>query len=186
MSATNLTNHILIAMPNLVDPIFQQTVTYICAHNDEGAMGIVINRPLDISLGEVFTQMAIDIEDELVANEPVYSGGPVQHDRGFILHESSMQWESSIHVNDDVSLTTSRDILQAIASCEGPEQHLVALGYAGWDAGQLEQEIMDNVWLNGDADLNLLFEIPVENRWQQAAQSLGIDLDSLSADVGHA
>lgn len=186
MSATNFTNHILIAMPNLDDPIFEHTVTYICAHNEEGAMGIVINRPLSIQLGEVLSQMSIDIDDEDVVNEPVFNGGPVQHDRGFILHQPAMDWESSIHVNDNVSVTTSRDILQAIAACEGPEQHLVALGYAGWDAGQLEQEIMDNVWLSGKADLDLLFATPIEQRWEKAANSLGIDMSLLSADVGHA
>ncbi|OGT32251.1 MAG: hypothetical protein A2W28_01525 [Gammaproteobacteria bacterium RBG_16_51_14] len=187
MKTANLTNHFLIAMPGLADPNFYRTVTYICAHNDEGAMGIVINRPLDLELRDVLEQMNIQSKNEKIGKIPVYQGGPVHTDRGFILHRPPMkEWESSIIIEDDICVTTSRDILQAIADGEGPEQSLVALGYAGWAAGQLEQEIMDNIWLNGPADLQIIFKTPSKQRWESAASHLGVDLNKLSSDVGHA
>ena len=186
MRSSNLTNQFLIAMPSLMDPNFYQTVTYICAHNEGGAMGIVINRPLDMALGEVLVQMDMEPTDQRVNEQPVYHGGPVHTDRGFVLHEPLSSWESSINVNDAVGVTTSRDILQAIARGGGPKESLVALGYAGWSAGQLEQEIMDNAWLSGPADADVIFKTPCEQRWQTAAALLGVDLNLISSDIGHA
>ena len=186
MRSTNLTNQFLIAMPGLRDPNFYHTVTYICAHNEEGAMGIVINRPLDMALGDVLAQMEMTPSSKRVGELPVYHGGPVQTDRGFVLHEPLSKWESSINVNDAVGVTTSRDILQAIASGGGPKETLIALGYAGWSAGQLEQEIKDNAWLSGPADANVIFKTPCEKRWETAAALLGVDLNFLSSEIGHA
>ncbi len=186
MRSANFTNQFLIAMPGLMDPNFFRTVTYICAHNDEGAMGIVINRPLDMALGDILTQLDMTPHDQRVDQLPVYLGGPVHPDRGFVLHEPLSKWESSINVNDAVGITTSRDILQAIAEGGGPKEALIALGYAGWSAGQLEQEIMDNAWLCGPAGSEVIFKTPCEKRWETAAALLGVDLDKLSADIGHA
>jgi len=186
MRSTNLTNQFLIAMPGLMDPNFYHTVTYICAHNEDGAMGIVINRPLDMALGDVLAQMELEPADHRVSQQPVYHGGPVQTDRGFVLHEPLSRWESSINVNDAVGVTTSRDILQAIARGGGPKESLVALGYAGWSAGQLEQEIRDNAWLSGPAEADVIFRTPCEKRWETAAALLGVDLSLLSQEIGHA
>ncbi len=173
-------------MPGLVDPNFYHTVTYICAHNDEGAMGIVINRPLEMALGDVLEQMDMSPNNKQIDQWPVYHGGPVQTDRGFVLHEPLSKWESSINVNDAVGVTTSRDILQAIARGGGPKEALVALGYAGWSAGQLEQEIKDNSWLSGPADADVIFKTPCEQRWHKAAALLGVDMNFISAEIGHA
>ena len=186
MLETNLTNHFLIAMPNLKDPNFERSVTYICAHNEEGAMGIVINKPLDIGLGEIFSQMEIESDNQTTNDKPIYQGGPVQIDRGFILHESASSWDSSITISESVSVTTSRDVLEAIATGTGPKQTLIALGYAGWSGGQLEQEIMDNAWLNAPANNSIIFDTPYNNCWQKAADLMGIDLEKLSTDIGHA
>ena len=186
MSSDNLVNQFLIAMPSLLDPNFHQTVTYLCAHSDEGAMGLVINRPLQCELGEILAQMKLEPPDKTVRQAPVYCGGPVHADRGFVLHESDGPWESSIKVNDSLSVTTSRGILHAIAENGGPENFLVALGYAGWAAGQLEAEIKDNAWLHVAADLDIIFNIPSEQRWAAATALLGIDFNQLSAGVGHA
>jgi putative transcriptional regulator len=186
MQSTNLTNHFLIAMPNLADPNFHHSVTYICAHNDEGAMGIIINHPLDIMLGEVLQQMDMEASDQNTDQTPIFQGGPVQIDRGFVLHPPLEKWDSSLNVSDKISITTSRDILRAIAIGQGPDDSLIALGYAGWSAGQIEQEIKENAWLNGPADDRIIFNTPVEKRWASAAASLGVELDKLTTDVGHA
>ncbi|MDZ7735112.1 MAG: YqgE/AlgH family protein [Gammaproteobacteria bacterium] len=186
MQTTNLTSHFLIAMPALADPNFQHTVTFICAHNEEGAMGIVINRQLDFILDEVLSQMELQPLNDTIGNTHVYQGGPVQTDRGFILHTPEKTWESSIQISDGICVTTSRDILEAIASGEGPQSSLVALGYAGWGAGQLEREIVDNAWLSGPADTDIIFNTPCEQRWQSAAHLLGVDIQILSSDIGHA
>ena len=186
MQTTSLTNHFLIAMPALADPNFYHTVTYICAHNEDGAMGIIINRPLGMSLGEVLQQMQIAARSENIERIPIYQGGPVQADRGFVLHQPIKNWDSCIEITGDIGIATSRDILQAIASGEGPEQALIALGYAGWAPGQLEKEIMDNAWLNVPADTGIIFNTPIEQRWHAAAGLMGIDLEKLSIDVGHA
>lgn len=188
MSVTaNLTNHFLIAMPGLRDPNFHHTVTFLCEHNDEGAMGIVINRPLDIQLAEVFEHMDIAATDMKANRIPVFMGGPVQTERGFVLHRTSQSlWDSTLQISPEISITTSRDILEAVARGEGPERVLVALGYAGWGSGQLEEEMAANAWLSGPADPSLIFEMPVEERWEAAAKLLGIDLMLLSGQTGHA
>lgn len=186
MRSTNLTNQFLIAMPGLVDPNFHQTVTYICAHNEEGAMGIVINRPLNFALGEVLSQMELSSANKDILNLPVYHGGPVQTDRGFVLHTIAYNWESSINVSDNISVTTSRDILESIAEGNGPDHSLIALGYAGWAAGQLEYELKENVWLNGPAESNIIFDTPYDRRWEKSAELLGVDLEKISREAGHA
>ena len=186
MGSMNLTHNFLIAMPGLNDPNFYHTVTYICSHNEDGAMGIVINKPLDLVLGEVLEQMDITFEDNIAMDTPVYDGGPVQSDRGFILHKYDKDWDSSLKVNDQISIATSLDILDAIANGEGPENSFIALGYAGWSAGQLEQEMQDNIWLSGPAESHIIFNTPVKQRRNSAASLLGIDIDQISSDVGHA
>lgn len=184
--STNLTNHFLIAMPQLADPNFHQTATYICEHNQEGAMGLIVNRPLNIQLTDVLEQMEIIATDPACANTPVFYGGPVQVERGFILHSPATAWESTVAVTDNLAITTSRDILVDIAEGRGPTQYLVTLGYAGWGAGQLEAELGQNAWLSGPADPAILFDVAVEDRWKRAAQDLGVDLNLLSGDSGHA
>jgi putative transcriptional regulator len=182
----NLTNHFLIAMPTLADPNFSRTVTYICAHNDEGAMGIVINRPLELALGEVLSQMDLKSTIPDVNRLPVYLGGPVHTDRGFVIHRPASEWNSTIAISADVAVSTSRDILEAISHGSGPRDTLIALGYAGWAAGQLEHEMAQNAWLSGPADIEIIFNIPAARRWQRAADLIGIDLSAISHDVGHA
>ncbi len=187
MSETDyLANHFLIAMPNLADPNFFHTVTYICEHNEEGALGIVINRPMNLHLSDVLAHMELSAADEVVGNAPIYVGGPVQPDRGFVLHRPLGHWEATLPITEVIGVTSSRDILSAIAANEGPEESLIALGYAGWGAGQLEEEMAANAWLSGPADERIVFELPHEKRWEAAAAKLGIDLNLLSGDAGHA
>ncbi|MBS35006.1 MAG: YqgE/AlgH family protein [Thiotrichales bacterium] len=181
----NLTHQFLIAMPSLADPNFHRTVTYMCHHDDEGAMGIVINRPLDLNLGDMLDHMNIDVDDPELKSVPVLQGGPVQTERGFVLHQPSGEWDSVLEVRDDVGVATSKDILSAIAGGHGPENAVVALGYAGWGAGQLEQELADNAWLSGPVDTSIIFDQPYEQRWSKAAQLLGIDPTRLSGEAGH-
>ena len=170
----------------LADPNFFHTVTYVCEHSREGAMGIVINRPLSVTVGEVLEQMGITPEDgDTVRNQPVFLGGPVQRERGFVIHQPIGNWEASLAVTDTIGVTTSKDILMAMASGAGPRRSLVALGYAGWGAGQLEREIAANAWLSGPADLRILFDTPIDRRWHAAAMVLGVDLNLLSGEVGH-
>lgn len=177
--------HFLIAMPSLKDPMFAHTITYVCDHNAEGALGIVINHPLELKLGEVFRQLELPQTGKM-STQTVLSGGPVQIDRGFVLHPGGRRWESTIEVSPDVSLTASRDILESMAADEGPDKALVALGYAGWDAGQLEEEIASNSWLTVPAENHILFDIPCEQRWAAASQYLGIDLNLIHSQAGHA
>jgi putative transcriptional regulator len=186
MAATFLTNNFLIAMPSMEDPNFAQTVTLVCEHSDRGALGIVINRPLEMSLGDVFAQLGLDASQSRVTGDHVLHGGPVQTDRGFVLHSPGPTWESTLPVSERLHLTTSRDILDALAAGRGPERAVVALGYAGWDAGQLEDEMARNAWLTAPVDEGLLFEVPAEERWLAACRLLGIDLLHLSSDAGHA
>ncbi len=186
MQALNLTNQFLIAMPGLTDPNFHKTVTYICAHSDEGAMGIVINRPSNISLGEVLRQMDLESPDPTVNAVPVYQGGPVHRERGFILFRPLGAWDSSIQVSAQCGLANSRDILQAMCEGRGPAQTLVALGYAGWGAGQLERELAENAWLSGPVDEEILFNVAPERRWNSAAALLGVTIERLSQEAGHA
>ncbi len=184
--ATSLTNHFLIAMPGLQDPNFSRTVTYLCEHTEQGAMGIVINRPMEIRLGEVLSQLEIETTDEGVLNMVVYTGGPVQQDRGFVLHSSGDSYDSTLSITSEISVTTSRDVLEAIASGSGPARKLIALGYAGWGGGQLEEEMSANAWLSGPADEKIIFSLPAEARWRAAAHLLGVDLNLLSGEAGHA
>lgn len=183
---SNLTDHFLIAMPTLEDPNFFHSVTYICEHNENGAMGIVINRPLDLSFQEVVEHMEIESSIDTLDRIPVYLGGPVQPDRGFVLHEPIGDWESTLRVNERYALTSSRDIVAAIANGEGPARYLVALGYAGWEPDQLEGEMAQNAWLSVPADLDMIMNTPAEGRWLAAARLLGVDLKSISHQVGHA
>jgi putative transcriptional regulator len=161
-------------------------VTYIFSHNEQGAMGIVINRPLNLDLGEILAQMNMSTSIRRVCNMPVYDGGPVKTDRGFVLHEPDARWQSTIRVSDEVEVTTSKDILEAISRGTGPERSFIALGYAGWGAGQLEQEIKDNCWLNAPSGSYLIFEAPFEKRWELAVAQLGIKMQNLSSQIGHA
>lgn len=182
----SLANHFLIAMPSLADVNFARSVTLICEHSDEGAMGIVINRVTDLHLGDIFEQLDIEPDQATNSESAVYLGGPVQNNRGFVLHEPLGNWESTLTVTDRFGVSTSRDILEAIAQNRGPEKFLVALGYAGWGAGQLEREISENSWLSGPANRNIVFDLPVEQRWKAAAQLVGVDLTTLSGEAGHA
>jgi putative transcriptional regulator len=186
MSATFLTNQFLIAMPGMDDPNFAQTVTLVCEHSERGALGIIINRPLTMDLGEVFEQLGLDASQSHVSRQSVLLGGPVQTDRGFVLHSPGAGFESTLPVSERLHLTTSRDILDALASGHGPARAIVALGYAGWDAGQLEDEMARNAWLTVPVDVSLLFDVPAEDRWQAAGRLLGINLLHLSSDAGHA
>jgi putative transcriptional regulator len=187
MSVTHsLSNHFLIAMPGLDDPNFHHTTTFICEHDENGALGVVINRPLDMQLGEILQHMDIEPCNEEIPSRQVYMGGPVQSDRGFVLHEPSGNWEATLMVTDSIGITSSRDILQAIAEGRGPEKAIITLGYAGWGAGQLEEELAANTWLSGPASSKIVFETPSEKRWQAAAALLGVDLNLLSSDAGHA
>ncbi len=183
---TSLNNHLLIAMPHLGDPNFYHTVTYLCEHSEAGAMGLIINRPVEITLGDIFEQMSIPVENDEFGDVPVYMGGPVEQERGFVLHQPTGHWEASQAVTEQIAITSSRDILEAIACHQGPEHYLIALGYAGWGSGQLEQEIVDNAWLNGPAQTNILFTTAVAQRWEAAAALLGIDLNLISSQSGHA
>jgi len=182
----NLTGHFLIAMPSLNDSFFNQAVTYICEHDEAGSFGLIINQQTDIHLKQVIKEMKIESDEDYQSEQSVFIGGPVDQGRGFILHRPTGNWSSSLIVNDNVALTTSKDILQAIANNKGPEDCLVALGYAGWSAGQLEQEMADNTWLSCPADEQIIFNTPVEERWKAAAKLIGVDLSLMSNDAGHA
>ncbi len=188
MQSVNLTNHFLIAMPNMVDPYFAKSLTFICEHNEQGALGVVVNRPTDMTLGALFEQVEIALADPALAKLPVYFGGPVQVDRGFVLHRPVGEWQSTLSVNDEVGLTTSKDILQALSDGHGPKPGdiLVSLGYAGWAPGQLEQELKQNAWLTVGAQAAVMFDMPAEDRLPAALDLLGVDPASLSEDVGHA
>lgn len=181
-----LKDQFLIAMPGLLDPNFSRTVTYMCEHGEHGAMGIVVNRPSELRLTDVLQHMQIPESNPASGNQIVYLGGPVETERGFVLHSHETAWDSTLEVTNTISITTSRDILEAIASGEGPDRSLVALGYAGWGAGQLEDELQNNAWLSGPADPDVIFELGVEKRWDAAAKLLGVDLSLLSTDAGHA
>ncbi len=185
-SVSTLTNQLLIAMPGMLDPNFSTTVTLICEHNDDGALGIVVNRPLTLKLAGLFEQLDVDSSQPGSGEDPVYAGGPVGTERGFVLHDSDCSYENTLPVSDAISLTLSRDVIDALARGRGPRRSLVALGYAGWQPGQLEQEMLANSWLNVPATPELVFETPYAERWNSAAQTLGIDITSLSSDAGHA
>ncbi len=180
-----LNNQFLIAMPSLFDPIFYHTVTFLCQHTKEGALGIVINRSAEMNLGEIFKQMNIPSSSEEISQTPVYAGGPVQQDRGFVVHTSGGDWDMTLPVSEGISLTTSRDVIEAIAAGEGPEKYLIALGYAGWGEGQLEKEMLNNSWLNTPFTRQILFETPLNERWNAAANQIGININQLTTPAGH-
>lgn len=185
-SSDCLRDHFLLAMPRISGGIFSHSITYICEHGESGAMGIIINQALDLSVKDIFEHLDIDARSDF-SGEPVLVGGPVQMDHGFVLHRNSERnFEASLAVTPEVTLTTSCDVLRAIAAGEGPSDHLIALGYAGWSAGQLEQELADNSWLTLPSDSDIIFSVPVEKRLVVAASRLGIDMNLISAQAGHA
>ncbi|OZB04529.1 MAG: DUF179 domain-containing protein [Idiomarina sp. 34-48-12] len=183
----SLQNHFLIAMPSMDDPYFARTVTYICEHNAEGAMGLIINQPVELSVEDLLEKLEIVIpEHNQRLDGPVYSGGPLARDRGFVLHSADQNWRSSVQISDDVVITTSKDILEAMGKGNMPSDYLLTLGYAGWEAGQLERELAENSWLTIPADSDILFHTPSKERWQKAVKKLGIQTWQLGPDVGHA
>ncbi|HZE59549.1 MAG TPA: YqgE/AlgH family protein [Burkholderiales bacterium] len=186
MSSIDLTHHFLIAMPNMADPYFSKTLTYICEHNDQGALGLVVNRPIDMTLQALFERLSLAMSDGAHSGAPIYFGGPVQTDRGFVLHEPAGNWQSTLRVGEAIGLTTSKDILEAVGRGEGPKRMLVTLGYAGWSPGQIEQELSQNAWLTVAAKDAILFDIPAEERLPQAMQLLGVDYARLQDEAGHA
>jgi len=182
----SLEDHLLIAMPTLKDSYFDKTVTYICEHNDEGAMGLIINVPVSVTVNQLLAQLDEDLPNKPELGQQVLTGGPVATDRGFVLHSPQEGWSSSLALSDKVMITTSKDILIALGSDKAPENYVVTLGYAGWGPGQLEQEIQANSWLTTPCDSDILFNTPIEQRWLKATEKLGIDVAHLSSDVGHA
>jgi putative transcriptional regulator len=182
----NLANQLLIALPALDDPRFARSVVLICQHDDDGAMGVVVNRASEYTLGEVLRQMQLDTDDETLRNRVVLYGGPVHPERGFVLHDGGGDWDSTLQISDELYLTTSRDILEAMASGQGPDNAVVALGCAGWGAGQLEFELGENSWLTAPADRELLFATPLDQRWQAAAGRIGVDMSRMTDYSGHA
>jgi putative transcriptional regulator len=196
-SATNLTNQFLIAMPGMADDNFAGSVVYLCEHTERGALGLVINKPSDIKLGRLFEKVDLPLDREELAEQPVYIGGPVQTERGFVLHErgeddaadidaDGATYTSSLRIPGGMAMTTSKDVLEALASGAGPKRVLVTLGYAGWSAGQLEDEIARNGWITVDAQPEVIFETPIEQRYDKALSLLGIDPRMLSSEAGHA
>ena len=181
-----LTNQLLIALPALAQTNFSRSVALICQHDDDGAMGIVVNRRSEYTLGEVLGQMGVEGGTESLRAQPVLAGGPVHPERGFVLHDGGPRWDSTLAITDQLFLTTSRDILEAMARGEGPEHAIVALGCAGWGSGQLEHELTENDWLTAPADAELLFSLPLEARWQAAAGRIGVDFAHLADYAGHA
>jgi putative transcriptional regulator len=184
---SSLTGHFLIAMPNRLDEPFNRGVAFICQHGEEGAVGLLVNRISEYRLGDVLAQMKLECGNPEIGDEPVLIGGPVQQERGFVLHSEPGHWDASYRVNEQWSVTTSRDILVAMANGEGPRQALLALGYAGWSAGQLEQELKDNAWLTAEASSQVIFDTPLEDRWSAAAGLVGVlDPAQLANYAGHA
>lgn len=182
----DLTHHFLIAMPNMVDANFARTLTYVCEHNDQGALGLIINRPIEMTLVALFERINLEFTAHGMESMPVYFGGPVQTDRGFVLHRPVGDWQATLAINGDIGLTSSRDILQAVGSKGQPSEILVTLGYAGWAAGQLEHELAQNAWLTVEADPQIIFGLPPEERLPAAMQLLGVDFANLSETAGHA
>jgi len=186
ISSVNLTDHFLIAMPNMADPYFSKSLTYICEHNDQGALGLVVNRPIDMTLQALFERLSLTLKHGEHSGAPIYFGGPVQTDRGFVLHAPAGSWQSTLRVSEAMGLTTSKDILEAVGRGEGPHRMLVTLGYAGWSPGQLENELQQNGWLHCSPDPELIFGADVAAKYDRAMQKIGIRPGMLSSDVGHA
>ena len=191
-SSINLTNQFLIAMPGMSSGTFAGTVIYLCEHSDKGALGLVINKPIDITLKNLFEKVELSLDRDDFAELPVYFGGPVQTERGFVLHEpqsaenGDSPYNSSLRIAGGLEMTTSKDVLEAISSGAGPKKVLVTLGYSGWGAGQLEEEMSRNGWINVDAEPGIIFDTPVSQRYGKALSLLGIDASMLSSDAGHA
>lgn len=183
---TPLAGQLLIALPSLSDARFNRSVTLICQHDEDGAMGVMVNRPSEYTLGEVLGQMGVDAGSESLRAQQVLSGGPVHPERGFVLHDGGLQWDSTMAIGETLYLTTSRDILEAMAQGAGPEHAIVALGCAGWTAGQLEAELTENDWLTAPSDAELLFATPLDDRWAASAGRIGVDFAQLAAYAGHA
>ena len=183
----SLQNHFLIAMPSLEDTYFSRTLTYVCEHNEDGAMGLVINQPSTMTLKQLLeqTDKSITVPEDK-AEQIILAGGPVNQDRGFVLHSKQQGWASSLALAPNIMVTTSKDILTAIGQQQGPEDAIIALGYAGWTAGQLEQEMQDNAWLTIEADEDILFHTPIHKKWQAAVNKLGVDVWQLAPGMGHA
>jgi putative transcriptional regulator len=181
-----LTNQLLIAMPFMGDPNFAQTVALVCDHSSKGALALVLNKPLPMCMGEIFDQLEIKLNKGPLWERQVLRGGPMQTDRGFVVHRAFGDWDSTLEVSDALHVTTSRDILAAMAEGQGPAEAVVALGYAGWDGGQLEQEIRANAWLSAPVDLGLIFDLPFESRWHAAGRLLGVELSRVSPTGGNA
>jgi len=173
-------------MPAMDDPNFAQTVTLICEHNEEGSFGVTLNRPVNLTIGELFRQLEIDSIDQKFLDTSAVSGGPVHAGQGFVLHDTERTWEGTLQVSDMISVTSSRDILDDIAVGDGPKKFLLALGCASWEAGQLEEELMQNEWLTCPADSRIIFDTPYDECWKSAAQTLGIDVHLISDTAGHA
>ena len=186
MNSTDLTGYLLIALPTLQDSNFEHSVVYITSHSEEGAMGVILNYPSTIALGQVLEQLEIPVSAPAVEEEPVFSGGPVQQEQGFVLHSPERMWEHSLTINDFSALTSSQDILEAIASGQGPAHFRMILGYAGWGPGQLESELQQDAWLTAPAGPQLLFETPFTDLRESAARSLGVDMSLLVQHSGHA
>ena len=182
---TSLANHLLVALPSLADATFARSVALICQHDENGAMGVLVNLPSEYTLGEVLAQMEITTDDEALRATMVLNGGPVHPERGFVIHDDPRAWDSSLPVGNELYLTTSRDILEAMARGEGPANALVTLGCAGWADGQIEQELGENTWLAVPADASTLFQTPLDQRWQGAAARIGVDLFRLTDYSGH-
>lgn len=183
----SLKDHFLLSMPHLESDYFSASLIYLCEHNDDGAMGFVINKPTELNLGEVLAQLELDCSTYSLSHQPVYLGGPVSEDRGFLLHSPKAgTWTSTLEITDSLSLSTSMDLLSELAAGQGPEQFIFALGYSGWAPGQLEQEIGANLWLSCPASLDILFAPEPTQKLTLAASALGIDLNLLSTQAGHA
>lgn len=185
MQTINLTSHFLIAMPAMADPHFSRTLTFVCEHNERGALGIVVNRPIEVTLGTLLRQVDIAFDPSPLTEQPIFYGGPVQFDHGFVLHRPLGDWKSTLPCGD-TGLTTSRDILEAMAEGRGPAERIVVLGYAGWGPGQIEDEILSNGWLTVAADMDVVFAIPPGDRYGAAMKMLGVNAAFLSDEAGHA
>jgi len=181
-----LTNQLLIAMPYMGDPNFAQTVALICDHSSQGALGLILNKPLPMRMGEIFEQLEIGLDKGPLRERQVLRGGPMQTDRGFVVHRAFGEWDTTLKVSDTLHVTTSRDILAAMARGQGPDEAVIALGYAGWDGGQLEAEIRANAWLCAPVDLGLIFDLPFESRWHAAGRLLGVELSRIIPIGGNA
>jgi putative transcriptional regulator len=186
VSQAGFTNHLLLALPSVTDADFAHSVTLICEHSDRGALGLMLNKPLPMSLAEVFSQMKLTAHDPQIGGQPVLCGGPLRTDRGFVLHRPGGEWDSTHKVSELIQVTTSRDVLAAMASGSGPTDAYVALGFARWDPGQLEREIRENAWLPVPATEQILFQLPFAERWQVCWRLLGVDVERLSLSTGNA